>query len=692
MAIINFYTKPDDSEQYDCNVIDHNGTAISWILSNIERGENFSVYEGSLSKENEISRDFNRIGKATEVSVFLLPASGTGLDFIVAAVFAVKALIPKPIALGNLNRTQQSPNNSLADRDNVPRPLQRIVDLCGTDKLIVDVLSREYVRIVDDVEQRVGYYIAARNKVSIEDLKEGDTLISETRNASAGIYDPFTSPNNSAPAIQIGDPIDEPVYGVTQSSDATGQTLKPDNINTINLVGGFSVTSSGEVIDNNDNVNFNDNYKIGDNLSLVNLKVEENTGGGNQTYSIGENTSFVLAVEEHKITFDITGDPSWAVISAPSTNIIESFEPKIEEAADELVGPFKMTTFKINKLLVNVNALNGVYKEDKNGRVTNTVSYRVSYQKLDDDGNPVGSEIPIIENITGKTNSERGLTTEIDLGGPTFVQWSVERITPIDFEFEGTIVDEIKISSVFGLSSIDADEFGNVTTIQTKRTNEFLAASTKTPELNCIGTELLYKYLGNGVFDTVLTKNTKAMQSLIRLALDPYVGRRDESELDLDLLLTLQDDCETYFDDERAGQFNYSFDSTAISAQETFVAIAKAAFITLWREGRVLKGALEKPQSIPAMVFTHRSKQPGAETWNRKRNTTDDYDSIEFTYTDDKQFKKETLFFPEDRSGKNPNRIEFTGIKGKTQAFWHMMRLFNKSKYQEISVDFVGKG
>jgi hypothetical protein len=88
------------------------------------------------------------------------------------------------------------------------------------------------------------------------------------------------------------------------------------------------------------------------------------------------------------------------------------------------------------------------------------------------------------------------------------------------------------------------------------------------------------------------------------------------------------------------------------------------------------------------MVFTHRSKQPNAETWNRKRNTSDSKDSIEFVYTDDVKHSTETLFFPTDRSGVNPERVEMTGIKGIEQATWHMMRLFNKQKYQEITVDF----
>ena len=121
MAIINFYTKTDSEEKYNLEVIDHNGSASSWLVDNILPGENFSVYEGQLSKECEISRDYDRIRLADEVSVFLLPASGVEIGYIIAAVLVVAALVVKPVALGNLNRTQQSPNNSLSDRNNKSR-------------------------------------------------------------------------------------------------------------------------------------------------------------------------------------------------------------------------------------------------------------------------------------------------------------------------------------------------------------------------------------------------------------------------------------------------------------------------------------------------------------------------------------------------------------------------------------------
>jgi hypothetical protein len=690
VAIINFYTKDDATSEYDLKVIDHCDTPIDWILKNIPKGQNFSVYKGQLSKEHEISRDFAQIKSADEVSVFLLPGTGVEVAYVVAAVLVVVALTVKPVALGNLNRTQQSPNNSLSDRNNKARPNQRIVDICGKVKSIPDVLSREYSRFVDDIEVRVGYYCIARNNLVIEDIKEGDTLMVDVKGSSAGVYGAGKSPNNSAPEIQIGDPINENVFGVTQSADAIGQTLTAPNANTVILKGGSLAFKDGHIEIPIEDGDLTENFEAGDSVNLIDIKIFVPGAPGSPgigTFVIGGNTHSVIAVEPQSITFDITDDDSWDDIGITSRSIEQNDIPKIEEISSVLIGPFKMSSFKVNRLLVNVNALSGIYKEDSSGRKKTTVDYIVSYQKLDDNGSTVGPVTPVPQSISGGNSNEKGMTTDIDLGAATFVEWNVERVTPLDFDFNGTIVDEIKVNSVFGLSNIDETDFGNVTTIQTKRTNQFLTTATKTPELNCIATELVQKYEG-GVFATEFTPNTQAMQSLIRLALDPFVGRRSAGELDLDLLVAIQDECETYFGTDKAGQFNYSFDSTSLSAQETFLSIGKSAFITLWREGRVLKGWFESPQSVPSMVFTHRSKQPNAETWSRKRNTSDSKDSIEFVYTDEVRYTKETLFFPEDKSGLNPLRVEMTGIKGAQQAFWQMMREFNKQKYQEITVDF----
>jgi len=693
MALINFYTKKDDASEYNLEVINHDGTAVDWILKNIHKGQNFSVYKDNLSKEHEISRDFEQIKSASEISVFLLPSSAIAVAYVIAAVLVVAALTIKPAALPNLNRSQQSPNNSLSDRNNRARPNQRIVDVCGKIKSIPDILSREYSRFVDDIEVRVGYYCVARNNLVIEDIKEGNTLLADVQGSSAGVYGANKSPNQKIngeriiPDKQIGDLIKEDVFGVTQSADAIGQVLTPNNLNTLVLTSDARAFQDGHITTNSQD--FRENFEVGDIVNLVNFYVSVPDGEeGFDNIQFGQLTNTVTEVSETIMRFDISDDPSWGEIDPEHPLIlVDSFSTKIEQITDVLIGPFKMTSFKVSRLLVNVTALNGMYKENSTGWSRATVEYAVMYQKLDDNGQPIGVLTTDPQTITGRNSNKKGSTTDIDMGAPAFVEWSVKRVTPLDFDFNGNVIDEIKLNSVFGLINTDKLEFGNVTTIQTKRTNEFLTTATKTPELNCVVTELVQKY-DNGAFATEYTPNTQAIQSLIRLALDPYIGRRSKGELDLDLLVSLQDECETYFGTDNAGQFNYSFDSTSLSAQETFMSTAKAAFITLWREGRILKGFFESPQSVPAMVFTHRSKQPNAETWNRKRNTSDSKDSIEFVYTDDTTYDKETLFFPADRSGVNPNRVELTGIKGKEQANWHMMRIFNKQKYQEIIVDF----
>jgi hypothetical protein len=85
------------------------------------------------------------------------------------------------------------------------------------------------------------------------------------------------------------------------------------------------------------------------------------------------------------------------------------------------------------------------------------------------------------------------------------------------------------------------------------------------------------------------------------------------------------------------------------------------------------------------MAFTHRSKVPGDETWNR--NFTIDYDGVEFPYIDDKTNSQETLTHPE--GAVNPKKIQLKGFRGLEQATWRMLREYNKQQNQRITVDFT---
>lgn len=580
MALIKHYRK-DDNDKWIMSEIKYDGFAYQWIVENIRNGVNFSVFIGEACDENEISRT-DRMLTATDVSIMEAPSGIiSGATALVTAIFAegAKLLIPAPEPQGNLNRTQSSPNNELSNRQNISRPNQRIVDVIGQVKSIPDTIQKEYSRFVDGIEERIGAYCFARNRVDVADLRDGDNLIADISGASAGIYYPFKSPNNSAPDVQIGEPINQPIVGVYQSTNATGQTLEP--------------------------------------------------------------------------------------------NI--------------LADTYKITTVKVDRLLFNVYARGGLYKRAGGDKENVTVNFTVGYYLLNDNFERIGALQQVQSSISGATDKQLGVTVDVDLGGKFYIEWQVIRTTPEDTEYQGSVVDTIKLKDMFGLYDIDRTDFGNITMVQTKRKALEQVTAITNPEINAIVTEMVYKYQGAGIFDTVLTKNTQAFQSIISKALDPKIGRMQASDLDLDLFLDTQSEIETYFQTERAGQCSYSLDSTSTTAQDAFFLIANAVNCILWREGRVMKSWFESPQTVPEMIFTHRSKQGGSETWNR--NFKQEKDGVSFKYIDDVTYKQEVLTYPP--GALNTKNFEISGIRGVELATWRMMREYNKLVGQRVSVDFT---
>ena len=671
---ITLYTMKPDSSKWDVENIDFDGLAYEWILKNVD-SNNFLVYEGDICEQNEISRT-DKMRHARDVSIVITPASG--VKKLVRKVFKfIVNLLSPPVDDPYIPTQPGSPNNQLSDRNNKARVNQRIVDLCGKVKSIPDVVQKEWAIYRDNTEYRTGLYCVGRKQLQIEDIKDADTLFSDS-NQSAGIYYPFKSPNNSTPDIQIGDPINERVVGVFESTDAIDQLIPATNEVAVDTFGtNERLYPDGTLTAN---IDFYESFKVGESAKLVEMVVSG--------VDIGAGAMDIVDVSNGSIKFDTSGDPSWGGLPSGGATLDSGYSPRVEKTSPTIIGPFKISSIKVDRLIFNAYAPSGMHRENENGRQGLTVDYVVYYQKLDDNLDPVGPLTQVDGSISGRDAQTKGDTVDIDLGGLTFVEWSVERITPKNYSFEGNITDDIKIRSVFGLYKIEKDHFGDVTIIQTQRKSLAQTTLIKSPELNCIATEMVNRYV-NGVFEPTLTPNTQGMQSLIRLALDPYVGRREQTELDLDLLVQTQSDIEAYFNNEEAGQFSYSFDNLNTTAQEHFTTIANAIFCNVWREGRVLKSWFERPQSLPEMVFTHRSKRPNSERWTRTMPAGKRKDSIEITYTNDKLYTKETLYYPEDRSGVNPLKVDIAGIKGVSQATWRMMREYNKLVYQSEAVDFT---
>ncbi|SIQ99621.1 host specificity factor TipJ family phage tail protein [Pseudacidovorax sp. RU35E] len=156
-------------------------------------------------------------GSAAAVGQFLFTAV-VGL-----AVQAITA--PSPTMPNNVNRTQESPNNALGQRENGVRLLQRWEDIYGTVRAVPSQLMATYRKYIGNEEVEFGYYCIGRGYYDVTDVRDADTLLSYIRGAGCRVYAPFTSPNSGAPQLSIGEAITDPVLTVRRSQEVDGITL-----------------------------------------------------------------------------------------------------------------------------------------------------------------------------------------------------------------------------------------------------------------------------------------------------------------------------------------------------------------------------------------------------------------------------------------------------------------------------------
>lgn len=211
-----------------------------WLLSHYGDTPQVGVqiYVGEPSAETEITHDVPAILAAQgEITVLQSPgfepvswvAILTNLAISMAASFVLNSLFGPGEAAGLENRGAASPNNSLGQRDNKVRVLERVEDIYGTVKSIPSMLMPTYRKYIDHKQVEYGYYCVGRGYYDIAEVRDGETLIADVTGSSAAVYGPFSSPNNAAPQQQIGDAIIDKITAARRSVEVDGITLKALN-------------------------------------------------------------------------------------------------------------------------------------------------------------------------------------------------------------------------------------------------------------------------------------------------------------------------------------------------------------------------------------------------------------------------------------------------------------------------------
>jgi len=678
-----------------------------WLLDHYGSAPDVTVqiFRGEPCAENEISRDVQAIlaGDCAEYVVLQSPgAQYYAVIAIISAIIAVAAIVlmPKPVMPSNVNRTQQSPNNALGNRENKVRLLERVEDIYGTVKSIPSLMMPTYNKYIQHSKFEYGYYCIGRGYYDIDEVRDGDTLIADINGASAAFYDPFTSPNSGAPVLQIGEPIVDGIVTARRAIEVDGITLKA--INQVQLSAGanykFTPAAGGDKITQVDKKpNFNSVLEPGDQITVDmagfnsttflgldfdGSKVGETVVGGPYNYT---GTYTVATVDDGEIVLTTS---SWAAPTELAATITIAGATHI---TDWVTLPASDRT----EVWCNVIAQNGMFKDD-NGKLITTVNFTIEIEQLHADLSPTGVVETVAGSLSGAVQDERAETVEHATAwtGPARVR--MFRATPFDFEFKGTVVDEIKWADLYSVSPMIKSDFGNKTTVHTVTQATARATAVKSRQLNCLASRKLPVYNGatfSGAFDDdgrhvagTIAATSRLVDIIAAVAIDPKIGRRDlASEVDMRQIWSVQQALDAW--SLECGQFNYTFDSDNTSFEETVVMIANAGFCVAYRQNGKIRLAFDRLQESSTALFTHRNKKPKAESITRKFASDSEYDGVEFVYSDPNSGQSETITLPLDGSHTKAKKFEIAGIRSFTQAWLRANREYRKLLGQRITIE-----
>lgn len=375
----------------------------------------------------------------------------------------------------------------------------------------------------------------------------------------------------------------------------------------------------------------------------------------------------------------------------------KDLRPTLSTQGVRYVGWFSVKARKpINRIISNFVCRQGSFYMDNEGNQSRRdVHFELQAQRLDSNGNPVGSiqQFGGFVEGSGVTRSKRARTISVWLDGEVSANWRFRaiRLTNSGKDYDGQIVDELSWESLYTVSDLPTGtHFGNVTTLYAQTLATTAASNIQSRKINCHITRKLPRRISGDQFTTELYPTKSAADILAFLCLDMNNGKRKKSQVDFDSIYDTYNEVVSYFGTEKAAEFCYTFDQVNLSFEEMATAIAQAMFCQVYRQGSRIRLYFEKKVSIPSMLFNYRNVLPGTEEHSGSFGTSnsDGADCIEFEYVSEDDDTQKIKRLPESGEGVTPQRTKILGVKNDTQAHFHAWRLFMKMKYQRRAKTF----
>lgn len=406
--------------------------------------------------------------------------------------------------------------------------------------------------------------------------------------------------------------------------------------------------------------------------SILTDNVESINISGSYPAITGISTSFI----ELEIPPELQAE--WSKLQGKS---VAETTIEISRPTDNWQGWFYINFKDVQHLIFNFYFPQGMYVTRTDGGIGGFhANYEIQYQELDAENNPMGEPVSSVHNLDKKSESAFGKSERIDL--PETYEFGVRvrarKLANYNVPHKTSRVNQMKIKSVFACSPLEKLVYDNVTMVRALTVATDGALSIKERLWNCKATRKI-----NGEPETRFDRIVEA------ITVDPFIGRRSASSIDLS---STYNEIVSYFGSSKAAEFNYTFDQSNLSYEETIGQIASMVFCNARRQNNKIYFHFEKENPNSALLFNHRNKKPGSETRTEKYVVDNEYDGVEAKWRDaNDKWIESTLKIPNDRIV-NPKKLELNGVTNKEQAHLLAHRAWNKIQHQRETVVFSAYG
>lgn len=622
---------------------------INSVLTPIKETDGYKIREHDVIEIIRTPQD-----PATIIAIVAVTVS-------LASAFLLRPNIPIQ-ETPEFQQAQESPNNALSGQTNIARPLQRIPDIYGKNLVFPDLILKSYFEFVNNIKYVNEYLCIGRGEYLVEEVKSGDTLITDIDGAVFTLFEPDTAPATLL-NVDVSNEVDgQQVYGPNE-----GGTLDIPAVSVLfNTVGFISADSAispmSELAD-------------GDPFTIANAT----DNNGNFTLS-----SFEFDAETSIYTI-ITNEATTATVGLDVIKITST------SAKKDTIGPFRVPNDTTGEeIWIDIQAPRGLQDGTGSPPVTLTINFEAQLQRLTAGGAPTG---PLqTENflISDNTVDPRFYTFKFtpDFPGDPY-EVSIKRTT--NTNDTAGFLDQTKWTRLAGVEDLNVTDFGNVTTvfITTKATEQ--ATSIQQRKFNAIVTRKLITFdTGTQTFTTTPAATAKMADAVFDYATDPVLGNKPVSQVDVDELYAIQDslDSVTFYGDT-LGRCCYSFSNDRTPVQDELKTLLNTARSMFYPEGQTLRFVRDETKPNRVILFTPRTKKPASESKTVKFFKPGDQDGIELRWVDEATGEPATILLPAPSGGSNNLRINAAGIKNFPQAFNRATYEFDKLKLQRTNVSIT---